>query len=360
MNQPLYPWLHIELARFASLRAQGRMPHALLLTGEAGVGKSQLAMRLAQTALCHQPAENGLACGQCAACRPFLAGAHPDFSLLMPKDAEQDKEGEKSKAKTKDSKPKAKEKDIKVDAVREFCTGLYLSSSLQRGKVGLVQPADGMNINAANSLLKTLEEPPAGTLIILVTAQPARLPLTIRSRCQRWTVEIPERAAALAWLARQPQIAGENPELLLDLAEGRPVAALELAEPERLAQRSRWVESLLHLLRAGGNPLALASTLDKSDLPELVHWCRLILSDLTRLSVAAHTPDASREQPGVKLVNRDFSDVLRPLAARLDARALFGLYDYLAEVGRLLNHPLNRDLIIEELLIRFQRLGGQL
>jgi hypothetical protein len=117
---------------------------------------------------------------------------------------------------------------------------------------------------------------------------------------------------------------------------------------------------LLHLLRAGGNPLALASTLDKSDLPELVHWCRLILSDLTRLSVAAHTPDASREQPGVKLVNRDFSDVLRPLAARLDARALFGLYDYLAEVGRLLNHPLNRDLIIEELLIRFQRLGGQL
>jgi DNA polymerase-3 subunit delta' len=368
MNQPLYPWLHTELARFASLRAQGRMPHALLLTGEVGVGKSQLAMRLAQTALCHQPAENGLACGQCASCRPFLAGAHPDFSLLQPLNAGQDSEpdkagdGAQSKSKAKDSKSKenkGKEKDIKVDAVRDFCSGLYLSSSLQRGKVGLVQPAEAMNASAANSLLKTLEEPPAGTLIILVTAQPARLPLTIRSRCQRWTVEIPERATALEWLSHQTQVKGENPALLLDLAEGRPLAALALAEPECLAQRSRWIESLLHLLRAGGNPLALAGTLDKADLPELVHWSRLILSDLTRLCVAAHTPGTSHEQFSVELVNHDFADVLLPLAARLDARALFSLYDYLAEAGRLLNHPLNRDLIIEELLIRFQRLGGQ-
>ncbi len=246
-----------------------------------------------------------------------------------------------------------KEKDIKIDAVRDFCAGLYLSSSFQHGKVGVIEPADVMNAAAANSLLKTLEEPPAGTLIILVTSQPARLPITIRSRCQRWLVPIPERTTALAWLAQQPQLAGEDPARLLDLAEGRPLAALELAEPERLAQRSRWLESLLHLLRTGGNPLGVAASQDKTEWPQLLHWCRLLLVDLIRLQGAAQTPTMA-----INLVNRDFADVLAPLAARLNARELFGLYDYALEASRLINHPLNRELLMEELLIRFQRLGG--
>ncbi|HES77008.1 MAG TPA: DNA polymerase III subunit delta' [bacterium] len=343
MHGPLYPWLHSEFTRFHALRVQGRMPHALLLSGEPGLGQSQLAMRLAQATLCHHPWDDGQACGQCGACRPFLVGAHPDFSLLIPKDKDS-KDGDAAKA---------KDRDIKIDAVREFCAGLYFSSSMHHGRVGVIEPADAMNSAAANSLLKTLEEPPAGTLIILVSSQPARLPITIRSRCQRWLVPIPERATALGWLAQQPQLAGEDPARLLDLAEGRPLAALELAEPERLAQRSRWLESLLHLLRAGGNPLALAASQEKTAWPELLHWCRLLLADLIRLHAAGQAQTAT-----MNLVNRDYADVLRPLAVRLNARELFGLYDYLLELSRLLNHPLNRELLMEELLIRFQRLGG--
>ncbi|OYY73749.1 MAG: DNA polymerase III subunit delta' [Gammaproteobacteria bacterium 28-57-27] len=348
MHSPLYPWLHAEFARFHALRSQGRMPHALLISGEPGLGQGQLAMRLAQATLCHRPLDDGQACGQCAACRPFLAGAHPDFSLLTPKEKDS-KDDEASKDK-KDNKAK----DIKVDAVREFCAGLYLSSSFQHGKVGVIEPADVMNAAAANSLLKTLEEPPAGTLIILVTSQPARLPITIRSRCQRWQVGIPERVTALAWLARQPQLAGEDPVRLLDLAEGRPLTALALAEPERLARRGRWLESVLHVLRAGGNPLSLAASQDKAEWPTLLHWSRLLLVDLIRLHGAGQVDQAVK----INLVNRDYADVLAPLAARLHARELFGLYDYLLESSRLVDHPLNRELLIEELLIRFQRLGG--
>ncbi len=352
MHSPLYPWLHGEFARFHALQSQGRMPHALLISGEPGLGQSQLAMRLAQATLCYHPLEDGQACGQCGSCHPFLAGAHPDFSLLSPKDKDS-KDDDAAKDKKDSKATDKKDKDIKINAVREFCAGLYLSSSFQHGKVGVIEPADVMTPAAANSLLKTLEEPPAGTLIILVSSQPARLPITIRSRCQRWLVPIPERAAALAWLAQQPQLAGEDPARVLDLAEGRPLAALELAEPERLAQRSRWLESLLHLLRAGGNPLALAASQDKTEWPQLLHWVRLLLVDLIRLQGAAHTPAAA-----MNLVNRDFADVLAPLAARLNARELFGLYDYLLELSRLINHPLNRELLMEELLIRFQRLGG--
>ncbi|MEW5837856.1 MAG: DNA polymerase III subunit delta' [Pseudomonadota bacterium] len=360
MNTPLYPWLHEEFARFQSLRQQGRVPHALLLSGEPGLGQHQLAMRLAQASLCLQPLADGQACGHCASCRPFLAGAHPDFSLLEPKDKDEkdgaagdkSEEGKSQENKNRESKGKdSKARDIKVDAVRDFCASLYLSSAMRRGRVGIIDPADAMNTAAANSLLKTLEEPPAGTLMILVTSHPARLPITIRSRCQRWQVPLAERRAALDWLAQQPQLAGEDPARLLDLAEGRPLLALELAEPERLAERKRWLESLLHLLRSGGNPLAVAAAQDKNSWPMLLHWSRLLLVDLIRLHFAAPN------QAGLNLVNRDFADVLAPLARRLHTRSLFALYDEALEASRLINHTLNKELLIEEHLLRFQSLG---
>lgn len=327
MTHALYPWLAPTLGRLADLAREGRLPHALLLAGPEGVGKGRLARHLAQAVLCHRPGPNGQPCDQCASCRPFLAGAHPDFTALLPEEP---------------GKP------IKVDAVRDFCAALQLTSQFGHGKVGILEPADAMNPAAANSLLKTLEEPPAGTLIILVSAHPSRLPITVRSRCQRWTIGVPAREEAIAWLARQPQVAGEDHGLLLDLVEGRPLAALELAAPERLASRTRWLESLLHLLRAGGNPMALAAATDKSTLPELVHWTTLLVADLLRLQGGAGD-----------VVNRDLADLLPPIARRIDARGLFSLYDHLIELGGLVNHPLNRDLLLEDLLLRFDRLGGR-
>lgn len=323
----LYPWLNASFTRLAGLHREGRLPHALLLTGPEGVGQGRLALRLAQAVLCHQPRADGQPCGHCASCRPFLIGAHPDFTELMPEE-----EG----------------KAIKVEAVRDFCAALHLTSQFGHGKVGIIEPADAMNTASANALLKTLEEPPAGTLIVLLSSHPARLPITVRSRCQRWTLEAPERAVAVEWLARQPQVAAEDPALLLDLVEGRPLAALELAAPDKLAQRARWLESLLHLLRTGGNPVALAASTDKAMLPELLHWSTLLVSDLIRA------------QGGVReLLNQDLSDLLPAIARRLDARALFSLYDELIKMGGLVNHPLNRDLLLEDLLLRFQRLGGR-
>ncbi len=325
-RQALYPWLVPLFARLMRLHAEGRLAHALLLAGAEGVGKGRLARILAQAVLCQRPGPDGRPCDGCPSCRPFLAGAHPDFTCLVPEEP---------------GKP------IRVDAVRDFCAGLQLTSQFGHGKVGILEPAEAMNPSAANSLLKTLEEPPPGTLIILVSAEPSRLPLTLRSRCQRWQVDLPKREEAIAWLARQPQVGGEDAGLLLDLAEGRPLAALELASPERLASRSRWLESLLHLLRSGGNPVALAAASDKAALPELLHWTTLLVADLLRL------------QGGVNaLINRDLDELLPPLARAIDAQRLFELYDCLLEMKGLVHHPLNRDLLLEDLLLRIGRLGG--
>ncbi|MEW6446381.1 MAG: DNA polymerase III subunit delta' [Pseudomonadota bacterium] len=326
----LYPWLEPVFARLIEQHRAGRLPHALLLTGPEGLGKGRLARRLAQAVLCHLPREDGAPCGQCPSCRPFQVGAHPDFTALGPK--------EESKV-------------IKVEDVRDFTAALYMTSQFGHGKVGIVEPADAMNAASANALLKTLEEPPSGTSIVLITAHPARLPITVRSRCQRWVVPVPERALAVEWLGRQPQAASDDAELLLDLVEGRPLAALDMAAPERLAQRSRWLESLLHLLRAGGNPVALAAAADKAMAPDLIHWTTLLLSDLIRAHRGARPGD------GIFL-NRDIADLLPSVAARLDARALFSLYDELLKTGGLVNHPLNRDLLLEDLLIRLHRLSG--
>ncbi len=357
MSAALYPWLHDVFARFVQMRAQGRTPQALLLNGELGVGVQPLAMHLAQTKLCHQPDAQGHACGQCAACRPFLAGAHPDFSLLEPggKESFADANAEVKKKSSKTTPKEKRSTVIAVDDVRAFCGRLQLSSSFAHGKVGVIMQADAMTVQAANSLLKTLEEPPPGTLMILVTAHPARLPVTIRSRCQQWNIPLPTRDLAVDWLKRQPQLAAEDPQLLLDLAEGQPLAALALAEPEVLAARSRWLETLLHVLRSGANPVALAAAADREAWPQLLHWGRLLLVDLIRLHPVAQM-DALPAH--IALVNRDLADVLLPLARRLDASALFGLYDELIEAHRLLGHSLSRELQLEEFLIRFQRLGG--
>lgn len=328
MSRGLYPWLEPVFAQLIGLARQGRLPHALLLTGPDGVGKGRLADLLAQALLCPTPTPAGLGCGRCSACRPYLAGVHPDFTLLAP-----DEPG----------------KPIRVDAIRAFCATLQLTSQFAHGKVGLLRPAEAMNPAAANSLLKTLEEPPEGTFILLVSAQPAHLPMTVRSRCQRWEIGVPEREIAIAWLAQQPQVAGEDPNLLLDLVEGRPLAALSLASPERLAARRRWLESLLHLLRGQGHPLALAASFDKNELPDLLHWATMLVTDLIRL-----------KGNGFELVNRDLGEALTALVRSLDARALFALYDHLLERAGMISHPLNRDLLLEELLLRFAQLGGRL
>jgi len=206
-----------------------RLPHAMLLHGPRGVGKLALAETMAQLLLCEQKELKQRPCGQCDGCRWYLAGNHPDFRRLepeaiakMPPPAEAEEGSEPAAAK----RTKQPSLFILIEQVRELAAFLNLRSHRGALRVALVHPAEDLYPNAANALLKGLEEPPAGAIFILVSHRPSRLLPTVRSRCVAIPVPIPAREAALAWLATQGI---QNADRWLAFAGGAPLQALEYA-----------------------------------------------------------------------------------------------------------------------------------
>jgi len=187
-----------------------RLPHALLVYGPRGVGKLALAERMAQLLLCEGKPRP---CDTCDACRWFLGGNHPDFRRVEPEVLWAEK-------------PEKPSIIVKIEQVRELADFLYLRSHRGKLRVALVHPAEEMNENAANALLKGLEEPPAGAVFILVSHRPAQLLPTIRSRCVKVPVPIPPRAAALDWLSGRKVIDAAR---WLAYAGGAPLRAVEYA-----------------------------------------------------------------------------------------------------------------------------------
>ncbi|HNF64555.1 MAG TPA: DNA polymerase III subunit delta', partial [Plasticicumulans sp.] len=159
----LPPWLRGIWAQLAPALAAGRLPHALLLAGPEGLGKMAFAQALGEALLCESQRPDHHACGHCRACRLLAAGSHPDLHVVVP--------AEEGKA-------------IRVDAIRELIGFAALTPQFGGRRVLRLAPAELLNVNAANALLKTLEEPAPGSHLILVSARPARLLPTVRSRCQ--------------------------------------------------------------------------------------------------------------------------------------------------------------------------------
>jgi DNA polymerase-3 subunit delta' len=222
----MHPWNQPILE---ALRTRERLPHALLLHGPRGVGKLALAERLAQLLLCEHPERAKRPCGSCDACRWYLAGNHPDFRRLepeaiakLPPAPEAEEEGSEAPAR----RTKQPSLFILIEQVRELAAFLNVGSHRGALRIALVHPAEDLYPNAANALLKILEEPPPGAIFILVSHRPARLLPTVRSRCVAVPVPIPPRETALAWLASQKV---SNPERWLAFAGGAPLQALQYA-----------------------------------------------------------------------------------------------------------------------------------
>jgi DNA polymerase-3 subunit delta' len=233
----MHPWNEPLLQAFRS-RLE-RLPHALLVHGAPGVGKLALAERMAQLLLCEHADAARRPCGQCEGCRWFLGGNHPDFRRLEPEAiARQPVEMEEGEEGATDTSPARRTKQpslqIKIEQVRELADFLNLRSHRGRLRVALIHPAEDMNENAANALLKGLEEPPAGAIFILVSHRPARLPPTIRSRCVALAVPLPPKEVALKWLAAQNV---KDAERWLAYAGGAPLRALDYAAEAPLLER---------------------------------------------------------------------------------------------------------------------------
>ncbi|MEN1729522.1 MAG: hypothetical protein AAGJ52_13885 [Pseudomonadota bacterium] len=205
------PWLDPIKSHISEVLSSERLGHAPLIQGPVGVGKRALSEWLVRRILCLEGVD-GQPCGRCRACELLSKGTHPDFfDVGIPEE----------------------KREIPVDSIRDLTGRLQLTASISERRVGRVMPADAMNTNAANALLKTLEEPAANAWVMLVSDQPGRLPATIRSRCQVITVRPPDRLEALEWMS---QNASEGDQALqhqaLTLAGNAPLAALELLEGE--------------------------------------------------------------------------------------------------------------------------------
>jgi DNA polymerase-3 subunit delta' len=315
-----YPWQQNLWQRLIAQHREGRLPHALLLKGSAGLGKQDFALALASALLCRKPAASGEACGSCETCSLVKAGTHPDWLQLAPE---------------------AEGKAIRVDDVRELSASLTLTSQFGGYKVAIIAVADAMNMNAANSLLKTLEEPTANSVLILVSSRPHRLPITIRSRCQSIEFRAPEWSQARDWLA-QEKVA--DADLMLRLAHGAPLLARELAQDETLAQRKALMEALLQTAR-NKSFVSHAETLSKLSLDKLLGWLHDWLADLVKLQTLAQS----------ELTNTDYQDELKQMAGRLDAQRVYGLLDEVLKLRQLQSIPLNAQMLWEDLLLSWQQ-----
>ena len=225
---PLLPW-QVGAARSALGPAGDACRMRCSSMGRAASASTRSRSISRRRLLCEDPRPDGLACGECAGCRYAVAGQHPDLmrlELLVIDPEEGTLEIVES---------------IGIDRVRALTEFVQLTSHRQRAKVAVIAPAERMNVAAANALLKTLEEPPPGTYLILVSDEPGRMPATLRSRCRKLAAPLPGAAEAGAWLAAQGVAA---PDLALAQAAGAPLRALALADPVVQDERRAWLAAL--------------------------------------------------------------------------------------------------------------------
>lgn len=353
------PW---HDAPYADLwqRVESNLPHALLLTGETGIGKRRFADAFAAALLCQSP-QGGFACGNCKSCLLVKAGTHPDLLLVTPEAlregaTESEGDGESS---SKKKKPSA---EIRVDDVRAVIAFAAQTAQFSGRRVVVIDPAHTMNVNAANALLKTLEEPGAGLTLLLVTDAPASLPATIRSRCQRVRLPGPAHGEAQAWLASLVGDAAKAGELLA--AAGNPTRALLLVDDDDwVTQRKTLAGLLVDALTGAASPVRFAEAAAKArkvadegaaaSEPLLLDWLPSFLTDAVLLAEGA-APE--------RLRNADIAPLLRRLVEARTTQPLFLLVDDIARMRQQMQAAsgLNRQLLWEEVLLRWsprQRAG---
>ncbi len=315
-----FPWLAPQVARLRAARSAGRFPPALLIHDQRGTGGLWLAHFAAQLVLCR---ESQPPCGRCRDCRMFRAAQHPDFLAIGP---------------IEDSKL------IRVEQVRELAEQLSLTAHGGGATVALIAPADAMNANAANALLKTLEEPRPGVTMLLLTSLPSRLPATVLSRCQRLRVSAPSREESIAWLERRK---GPGPwPLVLDVIGDAPAeaVALDAAEVARVAKDTF---STLTGIATGREPVSgLAERWGRADSFDLRLACietwltacidrtALARAQSSELRTATHLPESSWDM--------NIATLLRLLEAAYELRSL-----------RL--SSINRSVALEHLLWQLPR-----
>lgn len=323
------PWLTQAVTQLPEA-----FPQAMLIYGQAGLGKAALATGLAQSVLCEGDHGLGGFCGVCAACHLFDAGTHPDFRLLEPDSADSDSGEAAAEA---SAKSKRKKTQIPVSAIRELLDLVSRTPYRGRAKVILISPAEAMHPSAANALLKMLEEPPPQTHFMLVAHQPRRLPATITSRCFRLPVAMPASELALQWLAQHAD--DKRTELALAMVGYAPIAALNLLEDSEF-----WAarDQLVRCLGEGGDVLELAAFAEPMEPNRVAGLLAMWAYDLL----------ATQAGTGPRY-HRDQAVAIGRIARKISGVAVSVWHDRVLDYGRAAFHPLNRRLSLESLFAHY-------
>ncbi|MEP6898986.1 MAG: DNA polymerase III subunit delta' [Rhodanobacter sp.] len=307
------PWHAEHWKRLQARRQRDALPHAMLLCGPVGMGKRAFATRFVNGLLCQQPVD-GEACDRCRSCLLVAAGSHPDLVSMtfgLRKDGVQRAE-------------------IVVDQIRELSSRLAMRSQFGGWQVATIDPADAMNMAAANALLKTLEEPSAQTMLILLADTPSRLPQTIRSRCQRIEFQSPATATALAWLQAEGVT---DPARALEAAGGNPGLARAWAQQGALDQRVEVRKDLAALAAGRGQPLEVVRRwLDNAPAQRLWFAAQAAADEMKARSAGS----------------------TGPMASTLDAEALDHWFHAANRTRESLRGPLRGDLLLLELLAHWR------
>ncbi|MBS3965436.1 MAG: DNA polymerase III subunit delta' [Methylomonas sp.] len=322
----LHPWQLDDWQRLRAYLEQDRIPQALLLTGQAGLGKRQLAECYARALLCHARTPDGQACGECQGCRLSAAHTHPDYVLV-----ESDEPG----------------KAIGIDRIRQLIAQLSLKPQSQACRVVIVSPADQLNTASANAFLKCLEEPGERTCFVLISATPSRLPATIRSRCQTWLCRQPDSQVLATWL-KQGGFTGSI-AALLRLCGGSPIQARHYAEQGIIEVHQSCFADWFGIAKGKRDVVTIAENWSKLEQPsasELMAWLIEWLVDLVKLKTAVE------REPR----DADYENALQDLCPRLELPRLHRYYDQALNARQLLTTQVNKQLLFEQLLIGWLQL----
>ena len=334
----MYPWQEDAWTRLQAMRV--RLPHAILFHGPAGIGKADFIEAFAQALLCENMRPDGHACGACASCGWFVQGNHPDYRRVRPEALEDEApsaEGDEAPAEERKAKSKTASKEIKIEQVRALADFMNISTHRQGLRVVVLYPAEALNMPASNALLKTLEEPPPGTVFLLASNGLDRLLPTILSRCRKFALPMPDHAQALAWLEAQGVADADG---WLREQGGAPLAALAQAETGSREE----LDGLLQVLAQPSVDAALRSAdkLSKAPLAALVAWQQRWLYDVFsyKLSgVIRYYPRYQRE--------------LAALAGRVHVAQLLQAIKSTNERRAVADHPLSPKLFVEDMLLDY-------
>ncbi len=304
------------------------MAHAVLFTGPVGIGLQHFSKCLTASLLCENTASEVFACGDCRSCHLIKGGSHPDLFIIEPEEPG---------------------KQIKLDEITRLIDSIHLKSQYGGYKIAIISPAEAMNRSAANSLLKTLEEPPEKSLLILLSHRPNLLPITIRSRCQQINFNPAYDEAAVRWVNENLQ-PGENAEDLLKMAGGAPLAIEDMLESNVLEYQRNILDDLFALKGMQEDPIKVAEKWKTYETSRVLLWLTQLLADMVRIK--------SLSQP-IRISDSTTIGHLQELIKQLELRELTGFYHLLLENYSMSTGAIsyNAQGLLEDVIIFWQRLN---